>query len=198
MDKYKWLSGCELSIHLFHLHLTSIFSVICVISLQQTRMAFKQMNQSAHAQWQNQWCTGNLLQPYWWAILTGFYGAFFPDSSQCGPVSQVNSWKLLNVIHHSLVPPTASPHSQNKLNRWLTVSCPPWSTCLPLWRIKILDKKEPSLQPQMTTFWKKTKKQNFSVRHTTGPLKKNDDCLSGVFTRVVNIFQHLKNFYPLF
>lgn len=28
-----------------------------------------------------------------------------PDSSQCSPVSQVNSWKHLHIIHHSLVPP---------------------------------------------------------------------------------------------
>lgn len=39
----------------------------------------------------------NPHRPHWHVIS--------PDSSQCGPVSQVNSWKHLNIIHHSLVLP---------------------------------------------------------------------------------------------
>lgn len=92
----------------------------------------------------------NIDGPYWHAFMAFF---FFPDSSQWGPVSQVNSWKLLHIIHHSLVPPAASFYSQNKQIRWLTVSCPPWGTCTPLWRIKSLDTKAASLWPKMTTFF---------------------------------------------
>lgn len=134
------------------------------------------MNHShAHAptQWQSQWCTVNLLQQYWWTILTHLYGGLFffsPDSSQWGPVSQVNSWKLLHIIHHSLVPPAASFYSQNKQIRWLTVSCPPWGTCTPLWRIKSLDMKAASLWPKNIFLGEK---KNFPVwQSSSGPLKK--------------------------
>lgn len=112
----------------------------------------------------------NIDGPYWHAFMADFF-SFFPDSSQWGPVSQVNSWKLLHIIHHSLVPPAASFYSQNKQIRWLTVSCPPWGTCTPLWRIKSLDTKAVSLWPKNIFLgWKK--KQLSSVTQQQQSIKK--------------------------
>lgn len=100
-----------------------------------------------------------------------------PDSSQCGPVSQVNSWKLLNIIHHSLVPPLPPSQSQNKL--MIDYQLPSMKHLH-----ATVENKKPGRVATVPAATDDTLRKDSAVWHRTGPLKKSDNCLSGVFTKL--------------
>lgn len=155
------------------------------IPVQQIYSAFMQVNQSAHAhtQWSSQWYTCNLLQQYWWAILTCFYGAFLLIAHDVvqflRSIAESISTSSITVYFSP-----ASAHSENKLNRWLTVSCPPWSTCTTLWRI---EKARTSWHRPRSHTWQPFGKKTFPLWHSTGPLKLRATAASVGFSLVLII-----------
>lgn len=136
--------------------------------------------------------------PYWRAFMAFcfFFLFFFFSSSLIANNgvqflrSTAESFSRSSITILTTPPPHTHTHShpsfhplppsafQNKQIRWLTVSCPPWGTCMPLWRIIVKKKKKyqrkmkntnaASLRPQVT----RMKKKNPFVRHgSSGPLE---------------------------
>lgn len=172
-----------MSMSAFNLFLTSIFSVVDVTSLQPINSAFKQMNQSAHAhtQWQSQWCTGNLLQQYWWAVLTCCYGVFLLIAHDVvrflRTIAESISTSSITVWFRPLPPPAFRNSSTDD---WLSAALHEAAF------FATVENNKPERVdafPAANLFWKNPScvTQHWSVK------KKGDGCLSGVFTKVVSI-----------